>query len=105
MAVDDPRGLGDGGFSISFSTYGDHALADRVRAELGPSHPYLREDAEREHGLGYYAPLAIKIDRIGPDGRLEVGDGGFVSWTAQLAADAKERCLVSCISPERLLAT
>lgn len=97
--------LGDGGFSISFSTYGDRALADRVRAELGPSHPHLREDAERQHGLGYYAPLAIKIDRMGPDGRLEVGDGGFVSWTAQLAADAKERCLVSCISPERLLAT
>ena len=97
--------LGDGGFSISFSTYGDRALADRVRAELGPSHPHLREDAERQHGLGYYAPLAIKIDRMGRTVVWRSVTVAFVSWIAQLAADAKERCLVSCISPERLLAT
>jgi hypothetical protein len=95
--------VGDRGFLISFSTYGDYALADRVRTELGPSYPQLQEDRERRHGLGYYAPLAIRIDRIGPAGLREIGDGGFVGWTAQLAANAKERCLISCVSPERLL--
>jgi hypothetical protein len=95
--------VGDRGFSISYSTYGDRALADQVRTEVGPLHPQLSENPGRRHGLGYYAPLAIKVDRILPDGLVEVGDGGFVGWTADLMADAKERCLVSCISPERLL--
>ncbi len=95
--------LGADGFSLSFSTYDDRVLADRVREELGPAHPRLHEEAGRRHGRGYYAPLAIKVYRPGPDGEREVGDGGFVSWTAQLRADAKERCLVSCVSTERLL--
>jgi hypothetical protein len=35
---------------------------------------------------------------------VELGDGGLTSWTAQLLADAKERCLISCVSTERLSA-
>jgi hypothetical protein len=38
------------------------------------------------------------------DGVVEIGDGGLTDWTAQLAADAKERCLISCVSTERWLA-
>ena len=34
----------------------------------------------------------------------EVGDGGFTDWTARLLNDAKERCLISCVSTERLTA-
>lgn len=42
---------------------------------------------------------------VGADGGLhEVGDGGFTDWTAQLLGDAKERCLISCVSTERLAA-
>jgi len=33
---------------------------------------------------------------------VEIGDGGFVGWTAELIPDAKERCLISCVAPERL---
>jgi hypothetical protein len=33
---------------------------------------------------------------------VELGDGGFTGWTAALMANAKERCLVSCIATERL---
>ena len=33
---------------------------------------------------------------------LEIGDGGFVGWTAELISDAKERCLISCVAPETL---
>jgi hypothetical protein len=33
---------------------------------------------------------------------VEIGDGGFTNWTAQLTADAKERCLISCVATERL---
>ena len=35
---------------------------------------------------------------------MEIGDGGFTDWTAQLNNDAKERCLTSCVSTERLAA-
>jgi hypothetical protein len=55
---------------------------------------------ERSKGSGYYAGTAIGI-ACGDD---ELGDGGFTRWTADLLGDAKERCLVSCISTERLAA-
>ena len=38
------------------------------------------------------------------DGPQEIGDGGLTDWTARLRADAKERCLISCVSTERWLA-
>jgi hypothetical protein len=35
---------------------------------------------------------------------IELGDGGFTTWTGQLMGNAKERCLVSCIATDRLVA-
>jgi hypothetical protein len=35
---------------------------------------------------------------------MEIGDGGFTGWTAQLNNDAKERRFTSCMSTERLTA-
>ena len=61
------------------------------------------QDPRRRRGHGYYTPAAIMItarDRDGGD--AELGDGGFTTWTAQLTANAKERCLVSCVATERL---
>jgi hypothetical protein len=55
-------------------------------------------------GAGYYAGLRFKIMAQTPDDPLDIGDGGLTDWTAQLAANAKERCLISCVSTERLLA-
>jgi hypothetical protein len=60
----------------------------------------FEEDAGRAKGAGYYAGTAIGI---GVDGN-ELGDGGFTRWTADLLGDAKERCLISCVSTERLTA-
>ena len=51
----------------------------------------------RERGRGYYTGLAM---RLSADARaVEIGDGGFATWTAWLIGNAKERCLVSCIAP------
>lgn len=58
------------------------------------------EDPSRRRGRGYYTALAIRLSADG--GELEIGDGGFTTWTADLTANAKERCLVSCIATERL---
>ena len=55
----------------------------------------------RTHARGYYEGIALRIAAHGGD--FELGDGGLTTWTAQLLGDAKERCLVSCISTERLL--
>ena len=66
--------LGDGGFSISFSTYGDRALADRVRNSSVRHTLSCVRTPSAGHGQGYYAPLAIKIARIGRI--VEVGDSG-----------------------------
>ena len=55
-------------------------------------------------GAPYYAGLRFKIMARMPSGPLEIGDGGLTDWTARLRADAKERCLISCVSTERWLA-
>ena len=71
----------------------------------GP-HVEVVQDPHRQRGRGYYTPAAIMITARGRDGAgdgdTELGDGGFTTWTAQLTGNAKERCLVSCISTERL---
>jgi hypothetical protein len=38
----------------------------------------------------------------GPIVAVELGDGGFTTWTQQLMGNAKERCLVTCVATERL---
>jgi hypothetical protein len=80
----------------------DHTdrLVDTVRSEL-PKAPLTAYPA-RTQGIGYYRAVAFKIMANTGAGALEIGDGGFVDWTAQLIPDAKERCLISCVAPERL---
>jgi hypothetical protein len=77
-------------------------LADTVRPALGDRTLLLVDEPGRTHGRGYYTAFALRI--AADHGQTELGDGGFTTWTAQLANDAKERCLVSCIATERLTA-
>ena len=87
----------------------DRTAIDRVWSALSPA---ARRTLEMElppadlrslqQGRGYYAGAALRL-LVDVDGvRVEVGDGGLTNWTAQLAGNAKERCLVSCASVERL---
>ena len=77
-----------------------HRLVDMIRAEL-PDAP-LNDYPERTQGIGYYRTAAFKIIVETEADEVEIGDGGFVGWTAELIPDAKERCLISCVAPERL---
>ena len=95
--------LGPGRFLINYSTFGDRRLAERISDQLDPDFPELRPAEESMPGGGYYAGLRFKIMAPTADGELDIGDGGLTGWTAQLAADAKERCLISCVSTERWL--
>lgn len=82
-------------YRLEFTVFDDPVLAGRLRDAGLPA----EEDPARQRGRGYYAGAALRISLDG----LEVGDGGLTTWTAQLLSDAKERCLISCLAPERLL--
>jgi hypothetical protein len=59
---------------------------------------------ERESGRAYYQFLCFKIFVKFPDspGSLEISDGGFTDWTAQLLGNRKERLLISGHGLDRL---
>jgi hypothetical protein len=79
-------------------------LAERLADTVLPAVPSAELDDGRTQGKGYYAGLALGIHALGDDGWMDIGDGGLTTWTSALRGDAKERCLVSCISTERLVA-
>ena len=80
-------------------------FTDRVRPALGERARVAVVDApERTRAKEYYRDVALRIEVSGPNGPVEVGDGGMTGWTAALTDNRKELCLVSCVSTERLLA-
>ncbi|MEV6284413.1 hypothetical protein [Kribbella sp. NPDC051770] len=86
---------------FTFTSFAASAVRERIDDTVRPGLPVqFTEDTVRTKGSGYYSGTAIGI---GVDGN-ELGDGGFTRWTADLLGDAKERCLTSCISTERLTA-
>jgi hypothetical protein len=72
-------------------------------AELGTTVPVV-ENSAREWGRGYYVDAALQITAHDGGHTVELGDGGFTTWTGQILNNAKERCLISCLSTERLTA-
>jgi hypothetical protein len=95
--------IGPGRFWIDYLTFGDHVLSERISEHLVRDFPELRPAKEPMPGTGYYAGLRFKIMAPTADGELDIGDGGLTDWTSKLAADAKERCLISCVATERWL--
>jgi hypothetical protein len=86
---------------LTFTTFTPSAVRERIDDTVRPALKIdLVEDADRTKGANYYSGTALGIDRNGAG----LGDGGFTTWTADLLGDAKERCLTSCISTERLTA-
>ncbi len=91
---------------ITVTVFGSHVLAERLHDTI---HPALSgapvpvvEDRTRIHGTGYYTGVAIGLRADVAGQTIDLGDGGLTTWTAQLLNNAKERCMVSCISTERL---
>jgi hypothetical protein len=96
--------------ALRYTVFGFPPLHERMRDTVLPALQPLPgrvavdEDAGRQRALGYYERAAIRIDAEADGARQEVGDGGFTDWTARLLNDAKERCLISCVSTGRLAA-
>ena len=84
------------GARLEYTIFDSPVLRERF---AGLDSRLLAEDPHRERGRGYYTGAAL---RLTAGDNAELGDGGFTTWTAQLRSDAKERCLISCISVERL---
>jgi hypothetical protein len=96
--------------AVRYTVFGFPPLRERIRDTVLPAlHPLppgvaVDEDPSRERARGYYQRGAIRVDVDADGDWQEVGDGGFTDWTARLLNDAKERCLISCVSTERLTA-
>ena len=96
--------------ALRYTVFGFPPLHERIRDTVLPAlDPLPRgiiidEDPDRERARGYYQRGAIRIDADADGDFREIGDGGFTDWTARLLNDAKERCLISCVSTERLAA-
>jgi hypothetical protein len=71
------------------------ALAGAGRAEVADA-------PERRSGRGYYTGLCFKVQADFGGGEIEVGDGGFVDWTAKLLGNRKERLLISGYGIDRI---
>ena len=85
----------------------DPVLGERIRQGVltefeGDQAVTVVEDPTRERGRGYYSLGALRIVAQTPEGELELGDGGFTDWTAQLTQNKKELCLTSCLATERM---
>jgi hypothetical protein len=79
------------------------ALTDDVRDALGDAASVVA-DPNRTSGRGYYRDLCFKvIARPGAD-EIEIGDGGFTDWAAQLTGDRKRRLLVAGLGVDRIAA-
>jgi hypothetical protein len=78
-------------------------LVDTVLPEFA-GHPTVEvvEDPDRVRAKGYYSDGAILVLGQTSAGPVELGDGGFTDWTAQLTANGKEVCFTSCVATERL---
>ncbi|MEV6633267.1 hypothetical protein AB0M54_21215 [Actinoplanes sp. NPDC051470] len=77
------------------------AMEGRGRAPTGEM-PIVEEPG-RGRGGGYYTEAALRITAGDGEREVELGDGGFTTWTSRLMNDAKERCLVSCLATERVI--
>ncbi|BCJ63303.1 hypothetical protein GCM10009779_67270 [Polymorphospora rubra] len=93
---------------LRYTVLDDPVVAERV-GELLPGLAAaggvdVVEEPDRERGRGYYVAAALRLTARDGTGPVELGDGGFTGWTALLTGDAKERCLISCLSTERFAA-
>ncbi len=76
-----------------------HPVFEAVRASLGDEVPVDRSDAT----LGsYYETARFGVTAEFGGERLDVGDGGFVSWMAQMRSDRKERLCISGLGIDRI---
>ena len=76
------------------------AMTELIKTAL-PEVP-LALDVEHEDN-NYYKGISYTIYMEKDNGKIEIGDGGFVDWIQMMTNNKKERCLISGIGMDRLL--
>jgi hypothetical protein len=79
-------------------------IAAATGAALADEPAEVITDLDRAGGRGYYRDLCFKVNALTDDAPVEIGDGGFTDWTAELLTNAKERLLIAGYGTERLAA-
>ncbi len=80
------------------------ALEAELLPRLAAAFPEVRFgiDLDRMEGRGYYEGMSFKIYGTHEGDELDVGDGGFTSWTQELLSNQKERLLISAVGSQRI---
>ena len=98
--------VGRGRPALTYTNFADGVVAERIADTVLPAlvdGPVpVRPDPTRTQGRGYYTTAALRLVLDDGDSYRDFGDGGFTDWVAVLTGNAKERCLTSCVSVERL---
>jgi hypothetical protein len=92
---------------VDVTVFRHGAAAERITEQVVPAlerRGLTMRTAPERSGAGYYGDVAVKLFVAGPQGDVEIGDGGLVPWTALAMNDAKERAFVSCAATERMAA-
>jgi hypothetical protein len=72
-------------------------------AFAGAADVNVMDAPERQAGRDYYRGLCFKVFVVpARDDPIEIGDGGFVDWTAKLLGSRKERLLISGYGVDRI---
>ena len=98
------HGVTGGEVLVELSDF-DRSLAQVISnttSRLESNHVICTENTERTAGQGYYPNVCFKVSVSTDTGVVEIGDGGFVDWTASLLQNRKERLMIAGISLERL---
>ena len=99
------RGTHRSRVSLTDLGLGTGVLCDRVIPAIARDFPEaeLVLDPDRADGRGYYVGACLKVHLLAAGGSaLEIGDGGFTTWTQRLLSNRKERLLISGAGTERL---
>lgn len=83
------------------STDARHAALAAIAAQNGVP---VWEEPDRKAVTGYYSGFCFHVWADLPSGRRQLADGGTVDWVQKLAANAKERSLVSGTGVDGLIA-
>ncbi len=105
LAASGMEALGAEAVTIAITCMDDgarHVFAEVKDALAGLSVTEVVEAPERASGRSYYRGLCFKIFASAGSQCIEIGDGGFVDWTAKLLGNRTERLLISGYGLDRL---
>jgi hypothetical protein len=79
-----------------------HDVIEAAVTALADAHTAVAPWPQRPQAGDYYPNVCCKVSAAHGEELIEIGDGGFVTWTQDLVGSRKERLMISGLSLERL---